>query len=118
MLQDNYEWYEAVNNTELDFVVSDNPAHAIRMGFNDICVPITSRKAIILRVKDKAAPIISKDMPTDGIINLSLKSVIAYNKLEMDIEAVQKIYDIVTSHATEPDAEKILEMLQSSGADD
>ena len=38
--------------------------------------------------------------------------------LEMDIEAVQKIYDIVTSHATEPDAEKILEMLQSSDAGD
>ena len=30
MLQYNYEWYEAVNNTELDFVISDNPAQTVR----------------------------------------------------------------------------------------
>lgn len=62
MLQYNYEWYEAVNNTELDFVISDNPAQTVRNGFNDICIPVSSNKAIIFRIKDKVAPLISKDM--------------------------------------------------------
>ena len=83
MLQYNYEWYEAVNNTELDFVISDNPAQTVRNGFNDICIPVSSNKAIIFRIKDKTAPLISKDMPENGIINLSLNSVIAYNCMQL-----------------------------------
>lgn len=83
MLQYNYEWYEAVNNTELDFVISDNPAQTVRNGFNDICIPVSSNKAIILRIKDKTAPLISKDMPENGVINLSLDSVIAYNCMQL-----------------------------------
>ena len=54
MLQYNYEWYEAVNNTELDFVISDNPAQTVRNGFNDICIPVSSNKAIIFRIKVNA----------------------------------------------------------------
>ena len=83
MLQCNYEWYEAVNNTELDFVISDNPAQTVRNGFNDICIPVSSNKAIILRIKDKTAPLISKDMPENGVIDLSLDSVIAYNCMQL-----------------------------------
>ena len=83
MLQYNYEWYEAVNNTELDFVISDNPAQTVRNGFNDICIPVSSNKAIIFRIKDKVAPLISKDMPENGVINLSLNSVIAYNCMQL-----------------------------------
>ena len=83
MLLENYDWYEAVNNTELDFVISDNPAHMVRLAFNDICIPISCNKAIIFRIKDESAPIISKDMPIDGVINLSLNSVVAYNSLQL-----------------------------------
>ena len=84
MLLENYNWYEAINNTELDFVISDNPAHMVRLAFNDICVPISCNKAIILRIKDESAPIVSKDMPIDGVINLSLNSVVAYNSLQLE----------------------------------
>lgn len=83
ILQYNYEWYEAVNNTELDFVISDNPAQTVRNGFNDICIPVSSNKAIIFRIKDKTAPLISKDLPENGVINLSLNSVIAYNCMQL-----------------------------------
>lgn len=83
MLQNNYDWYEAVNNTDLDFVISDNPAQAVRLGFNDICFPISCNKAIIFRIKDKTEPLISKDMPVNGVINLSLNSVIAYNSMQL-----------------------------------
>ena len=65
------------------FVISDNPAHMVRLAFNDICIPISCNKAIIFRIKDESAPIISKDMPIDGVINLSLNSVVAYNSLQL-----------------------------------
>ena len=81
MLQYNYEWYEAVNNTELDFVISDNPAQTVRNGFNDICIPVSSNKAIIFRIKDKVAPLISKDMPENGVINLSLNYICLFDYL-------------------------------------
>lgn len=83
MLLENYDWYEAVNNTELDFVISDDPAHNVRLASNDICIPISCNKAIIFRIKDKSAPVISKDMPVDGVINLSLNSVVTYNIIQL-----------------------------------
>lgn len=80
----NYEWYMAYNDTELDFVISDNPFQTVWNGLNDICVPISKSRAYILRVKDKRAPLFSKDMPNrNNIINLSLNSVIAYNSLQL-----------------------------------
>lgn len=85
MLLENYNWYQGINNTELDFVISDNPAHAVWLGFNDICVPISCNKAIVLRIKDEDSPLISKDMPVDGVIDLSLQSVIAYNTYQMSV---------------------------------
>ena len=72
-----------MNNTELDFVISDNPAQTVRNGFNDICIPVSSNKAIIFRIKGKTAPLISKDMPENGVINLSLNSVITYNCMQL-----------------------------------
>lgn len=85
MLLNNYDWYEAINNTELDFVISDNPADRVRTGFNDICIPISCNKAIIFRIKDKDLPIISKDLPVNGVIDLSLESVVAYNNLQLQV---------------------------------
>lgn len=75
--------YEAINNTELDFVISDDPAKAVRLAFNDICIPISHNKGIIFRIKDKMAPIISQDMPVDGVIDLSLNSVVSYNSFQL-----------------------------------
>ena len=62
---------------------NNNPAQTVRNGFNDICIPVSSNKAIIFRIKDKVAPLISKDMPENGVINLSLNSVIAYNCMQL-----------------------------------
>lgn len=84
-LLQNYNWYIAYNNTELDFIISDNPAQMVWTGFNDICIPISKRLAIILRVKTEDAPLISHDMPVNNVIELSLKSVIAYNLNQIGI---------------------------------
>lgn len=84
-LINNYNWYIAINNTELDFAISDNPAQTIWMGFNDICVPISNKKAFILRVKDSDAQMISNDKPIENIINLSQRSVILYNLIQISM---------------------------------
>lgn len=84
-LLQNYNWYIAYNNTELDFIISDNPAQMVWMGFNDICIPISKQLAIILRVKIEDAPFISKDTPVNNVIELSLNSVIAYNLIQIGI---------------------------------
>jgi len=28
-LENDYDWYVGINNTEMDFVISDNPAYAV-----------------------------------------------------------------------------------------
>ena len=83
-LINNYDWYIGIYNTEMDFIISDNPLQTIWMGFNDICVPIFRRKAIIMRVKndDKIA---SYGGSTDNTIDLSQKSVILYNSLQISM---------------------------------
>lgn len=82
MLEENYNWYIGVVNASSNLIISDNPLQMLRLGFNDICFPISPRKAIIFRIKDKRVPLISQDMPVDGVISLSWKSVSTYNALQ------------------------------------
>ena len=78
-LETRYSWYFATIGGKQKLIVSDNPAQGIWLGFNDICFPISGEKAIILRVKNEKAPIISHDMPSQNEITLSDQSVLAYN---------------------------------------
>lgn len=77
------------NDTKLDFVISDNPAQTVWMNFNEICIPISKRIAIVMRGKDKKAFMISEDSAIDNIINMSIKSVIAYNLMQ---ESMAQLY--------------------------
>ena len=79
----NYNWYIAYNYTDLDFIISDDPAKPIWLGLNDICIPISKKLAIILRVKAKDAPLFSKDISDGNIINMSLQGVTAYNLIQI-----------------------------------
>lgn len=88
-LVDNYDWFIGYNDTKLDFVISDNPAQTVWMNFNEICIPISKRIAIVMRGKDKKAFMISEDSAIDNIINMSIKSVIAYNLMQ---ESMAQLY--------------------------
>ena len=81
MLVENYDWYIGYNDTELDFIISDNPAQMIWCHFNDICIPVSKHKSVVMRVKDEEAPMISGDKAKGNIINMSIKGVIAYNTM-------------------------------------
>lgn len=78
----NYDWFIGYNKTELDFIISDDPAKTVRLGFNDICIPVSKKLAIIMRVNQKDAPMISIDKAKGKEIFMSIKDVIAYNSLQ------------------------------------
>lgn len=83
MLTLNYDWYIADNHTDAKLVISDDPARMFWLGFNDICFPISPRQAVIFKVKDQSAPKITNDEIIDHHIELSLKSVMIYNILQV-----------------------------------
>lgn len=82
-LTENYNWYIGTVSGKMKLVISDNPAQGIMLGFNDICIPLNGDKAIIFRIIDPDAPIISKDMPVGNEIKLTERSVFAYNAVQM-----------------------------------
>lgn len=82
MLKEQYDWYIGVVRGKYKLLISDNPAEGIRLGFNDVCIPLSGDLAIILRARRTAAPFISRDNPTNGEIILSERSVFAYNVMQ------------------------------------
>lgn len=83
MLIENYDWYIGIVNGPMKLLISDNPTQGIILGFNDICVPLSGDIAIIFRVNDSDAPILSEDIATGNIIKLSQRSVFAYNAVQL-----------------------------------
>ena len=82
-LIENYNWYIGSVPGRMKLVISDNPAQGIMLGFNDICIPLCGDKAIIFRIADPEAPILSEDMPVGDEIVLSERSVFAYNAVQL-----------------------------------
>lgn len=81
-LETRYLWYFGTVGGTQKLIISDNPAQGIWLGFNDICFPISGEQAIIFRVKNQNAPIISSDMPVQNEITLSDRSVLKYNIIQ------------------------------------
>lgn len=83
MLVENYNWYIGTVSGKMKLVISDNPAQGLFLGFNDICIPLSGDNAIIFRNIDPDAPIISKDLPVGNEIQLTERSVFAYNAIQL-----------------------------------
>lgn len=83
MLILNYDWYIADNHTDAKLIISDDPARMFWLGFNDICLPISPKQAVIFKVKDQSAPKITNDEIINHRVELSLKSVMIYNLLQV-----------------------------------
>ena len=82
-LIENYNWYYGIVKGDMKLLISDNPAYGTALGFNDICIPLCGDRAIIFRIKDKDAPILSTDLPQGNEIILSERSVYAYNAVQL-----------------------------------
>ena len=53
--------------------------------FNDICIPVSKRMSVVMRVKDEEAPMILGDKAKGNIINMSIKGGIAYNTMQISM---------------------------------
>ena len=82
-LIENYNWYIGTVPGQMKLLISDNPAQGIMLGFDDICIPLCGDKAIIFRIANPDATILSKDMPVGDKIILSERSVFAYNAVQL-----------------------------------
>lgn len=78
----NYNFYVGINNTKLDFLISDNPLLNFFLESNDICFPINPRLAIIMQARD-----VNLEPDKKSIINLSEKEVMKYNILQHNTNA-------------------------------
>lgn len=79
MILNNYEFCYGKNNTNLGFILSDNPSYQLSCGLNDFCFPISSKRSIILRVKQGRVKMVSSIPNHTFIMNLSKLDIIQYN---------------------------------------
>lgn len=82
MMLENYDWYVGDNSTGLKFITSDNPAQNIFLGYNDICFPISSNKALVFKMKNPAVPFLTNDPISNNVVTLSEKSVFISNAFQ------------------------------------
>ena len=81
---DCYDFFVGVNNTDVDFIISDNPLLYFLQGFNDICFPINPKLAIIMQANaaDEAHKICNAKPDLHKRIFLKAIDVIKYNTLQ------------------------------------
>ena len=81
---DKYDIYVGVNDTNVDFIISDNPLSYFWLGFNDICFPVNPKLSIIMQVKNvkNEFKICTIKSNKNKIINLTNKEVLKYNVLQ------------------------------------
>lgn len=81
---DTYDIYIGVNNTDIDFIISDNPMMYFSFGFNDICFPVNPKLSIIMQAKQAKDEFkICCIKPDENkTIKLTKREVIKYNILQ------------------------------------
>lgn len=86
---ENYDIFIGINDSQVDFLISDNPLLYFHLGFNDICFPVNPRLAIIMQVKNvsKEFKICELSPDENSIVHLSSLEVIKYNVLQQNTDA-------------------------------
>lgn len=82
---DKYNIFIGINNSDEDFIISDNPLNYFFLGFNDVCFPINRKLSIIMQVKDADSDhkICNIKPNKNKIINLTATEVKKYNNLQV-----------------------------------
>ncbi len=81
---DNYNIYVGINDSNIDFLISDNPLHYFMLGFNALCFPINPKLAIIMQVKSAPQNFKLCNFKPDKnkLVHLNGNDVIKYNMLQ------------------------------------
>ena len=73
ILLNKYEFYVDVNNTNIPFIISDQPALFVFIKCNEICIPLSTKTVIIMRAKGDDIQCIADIIPSGYEINLTKK---------------------------------------------
>lgn len=74
-----YNFYVGINNTNIPFIISDQPALFVFTKCNEICIPISSKTAIIMRAKGKNIKYLTDIIPSGYEIEFTEKNITYYN---------------------------------------
>lgn len=79
MIFTDYYFCYAINDSHLDFILSDNPCLQLAAGINDFCFPISSRRAVVLRHNKSYKNRICSIPNFTYVMHLDDKNVMEYN---------------------------------------
>ena len=85
ILLNEYDFYVGVNNTKIPFIISDQPALFVFVKCNEICIPISSKTAIIMRAKGENIKYLTEIEPHGYEVELTEKNVTHYNIIQFSI---------------------------------
>ena len=74
-----YDLFFAIAEGNARFLISDDPAFAVRFDLPEICFPLSGKHALLFRKPNVTAPIMGTDVPVDNKISVSIPNVVRYN---------------------------------------
>ena len=77
-----YDMFFATAENDARFLISDDPAYAVRLDFPEFCFPLSGKHALLFRKPNVASPIMGTDSPVGDRISISIPNVVKYNMLQ------------------------------------
>lgn len=81
-LLEEYDMFFATAEKDARFLISDDPAYAIRLDLPEFCFPLSGKHALLFRKPNAVAPIMGTDSPVGNKISISIPNVVRYNLLQ------------------------------------
>ena len=81
-LMEEYDMFFATAEKDARFLISDDPAYAVRLDFPEFCFPLSGKHALLFRKPNVIAPIMGTDSPVSDRISVSILNVVRYNLLQ------------------------------------
>lgn len=81
-LLEEYNMFFATAEKDARFLISDDPAYAVRFDFPEVCFPLSGKHALLFRKPNAIALIMGTDSPVGNRINISIPNVVKYNLLQ------------------------------------
>lgn len=82
MLFEGYELFFAEAKEDAQFLISDDPAYAVRLSYPEICFPLSGKHALLFRKPNISSPLMGNDIPNGNRISISVGNVAKHNLLQ------------------------------------
>ncbi len=81
-LIEDYDLFFATAEKDACFVISDDPAFAVRFDLPEICFPLSGKHALLFRKPSSASKIMGTDVAVGKEISITIPNVVKYNLLQ------------------------------------